>query len=45
MSDAVAITSRGVSKKSFALIDRGNGWRVALGLDGRLISSAAKREF
>jgi len=32
MSRAVAITCQGVSK-SFALIDRGNAWRVALGLD------------
>jgi lipopolysaccharide transport system ATP-binding protein len=32
---AIAITCQGVSK-SFALIDRGNAWRVALGLDGGL---------
>jgi len=32
MSRAVAITCEGVSK-SFALIDRGNAWRIALGFD------------
>ncbi|MBR0801188.1 ABC transporter ATP-binding protein [Bradyrhizobium jicamae] len=32
MPRAVAITCEGVSK-SFALVDRGNAWRVALGLD------------
>jgi lipopolysaccharide transport system ATP-binding protein len=32
---AVAITCQGVSK-SFALVDGGNAWRVALGLDGKL---------
>ncbi|MCC8952082.1 ATP-binding cassette domain-containing protein [Bradyrhizobium sp. Pear77] len=32
MRRAVAITCEGVSK-SFALIDRGNAWRIALGLD------------
>jgi lipopolysaccharide transport system ATP-binding protein len=35
MPDAVAITCQGVSK-GFALIDRSNAWRVALGLDGKL---------
>lgn len=32
MRRAVAITCKGVSK-SFALIDRGNAWRIAFGLD------------
>lgn len=35
MQHAVAITCQGVSK-SFALVDGGNAWRVALGLDGKL---------
>ena len=35
MLQAIAITCQGVSK-SFALIDRGNAWRVALGMDARL---------
>jgi lipopolysaccharide transport system ATP-binding protein len=35
MPHAVAVTCQGVSK-SFALIDRGNAWRVAVGLDGGL---------
>lgn len=43
MPGAVAITCRGVSK-SFALIDRGNAWRVALGLDGGLPRFQALRD-
>jgi lipopolysaccharide transport system ATP-binding protein len=35
MPSAVAISCKGVSK-SFALIDRGNAWKVALGLDAAM---------
>ena len=35
MPSAIAITCAGVSK-SFTLIDRGNAWRVALGLDASM---------
>lgn len=35
MPRAVAITCEGISK-SFALVDGGNAWRVALGLDGEV---------
>jgi len=35
MPSAVAITCEGISK-SFALVDRGNAWRVALGLDDKV---------